>query len=821
MAEEDKKPVGSLMDRNVPSQLLEEDIRAEIELELPGSQENDVMAMVDMDASMDGEIEMTAEDDGSVMIDFDPQDERGFGGDFYMNLAEEMPDRELSRIAGDLMGEFDSNKASRQEWEETYANGLDLLGFSYQERTQPFRGASGVTHPLLGEAATQFQAQAFNELLPPSGPVRTVILGKETRQKQHQSQRVKQFMNYYITNVMEEYTPDMDQMLFYLPLAGSTFKKVYYDENLGRAVSKFVPAENLVVPYETSDLETCPNITQVLRTSLNDLRKQQVSGFYLDIDVIPAQAEMDSITDEINLIDGFEPSQIDYDCTLLECHVDLDLEGYEDIDNDGEFTGIKIPYVVTISKDNGQVLAIRRNYLEDDEKKRKIQYFVHYKFLPGFGFYGLGLIHTIGGLSRTATSALRQLIDAGTLSNLPAGFKARGMRIRDDDEPLQPGEFRDVDAPGGAIRDSLMPLPFKGPDQTLFQLLGFVVDAGQRFATITDLKVGDGNQQAAVGTTIAMLEQGSRVMSAVHKRLHYAMRLEFKILGRVMNESLPQVYPYAVAGEDSEVMATDFDDRIDILPVSNPNVFSQAQRITLAQTKLELAGAAPELHNMHEIYRDMYEALGVTDVDRIMKSLPDAEPKPTDPAQENIDVLDMMDLQAFEGQDHQSHITAHLIFGGTPMVANLPPVALALQKHIMQHVKIAAREQAAVAYMQQMELRDGKPATPEEMLEIEAMTAQYVAQGMQMVKDLSQQLAGGGEEEGPDPLIALKEKELEIKAQAEQSDTELDQGKLQLDQQSLAMREAQFGERIDAQERQTQARIDAAREREFIKQRGQ
>jgi len=821
MAEEDKKPVGSLMDRNVPSQLLEEDIRAEIELELPGSQENDVMAMVDMDASMDGEIEVTAEDDGSVMVDFDPQDERGFGGDFYMNLAEEMPDRELSRIAGDLMGEFDSNKASRQEWEETYANGLDLLGFSYQERTQPFRGASGVTHPLLGEAATQFQAQAFNELLPPSGPVRTVILGKETRQKQHQSQRVKQFMNYYITNVMEEYTPDMDQMLFYLPLAGSTFKKVYYDENLGRAVSKFVPAENLVVPYETSDLETCPNITQVLRTSLNDLRKQQVSGFYLDIDVIPAQAEMDSISDEINLIDGFEPSQIDYDCTLLECHVDLDLEGYEDTDMDGEPTGIKIPYVVTISKDNGQVLAIRRNYLEDDEKKRKIQYFVHYKFLPGFGFYGLGLIHTIGGLSRTATSALRQLIDAGTLSNLPAGFKARGMRIRDDDEPLQPGEFRDVDAPGGAIRDSLMPLPFKGPDQTLFQLLGFVVDAGQRFATITDLKVGDGNQQAAVGTTIAMLEQGSRVMSAVHKRLHYAMRLEFKILGRVMNESLPQVYPYAVAGEDSEVMATDFDDRIDILPVSNPNVFSQAQRITLAQTKLELAGAAPELHNMHEIYRDMYEALGVTDVDRIMKSLPDAEPKPTDPAQENIDVLDMMDLQAFEGQDHQSHITAHLIFGGTPMVANLPPVALALQKHIMQHVKIAAREQAAVAYMQQMELRDGKPATPEEMLEIEAMTAQYVAQGMQMVKDLSTQLAGGGEEEGPDPLIALKEKELEIKAQAEQSDTELDQGKLQLDQQSLAMREAQFGERIDAQERQTQARIDAAREREFIKQRGQ
>jgi hypothetical protein len=816
---EDNKPVGSLMDRNVPSQLLEEDIRAEIELELPDS-ENNVIEMIGLDLSMDGDVEMTLDDDGSVMVDFDPQDERGAGGDFYMNLAEEMPDRELGRIAGDLLGEFDSNKASRQEWEETYANGLELLGFSYQERTEPFRGASGVTHPLLGEAATQFQAQAFNELLPPSGPVRTVVMGKETRQKMNQSQRVKQFMNYYITNVMEEYTPDMDQMLFYLPLAGSTFKKVYYDENMGRAVSKFVPAENLVVPYETSDLETCPNITQVLRTSLNDLRKQQVSGFYLDIDVIPAQSSMDSISDEIDLIDGFEPSQIDYDCTLLECHVDLDLEGYEDLDEDGEPTGIKIPYVVTISKDNGQILAIRRNYNEDDEKKRKIQYFVHYKFLPGFGFYGLGLIHTIGGLSRTATSALRQLIDAGTLSNLPAGFKARGMRIRDDDTPRQPGEVRDVDAPGGAIRDSLMPLPFKGPDQVLFQLLGFVVDAGQRFATITDLKVGDGNQNAAVGTTIAMLEQGSRVMSAVHKRLHYAMRLEFKILGRVMGESLPQIYPYAVAGEDSQVMAADFDDRIDIVPVSNPNVFSQAQRITLAQTKLELAGAAPELHNMHEVYRDMYEALGVTDVDRLMKSLPDSDPVPTDPAQENINALDMMDLDAFEGQDHQSHIMAHLIFGGTPMVASLPPVAISLQKHIMQHVKVAAREQAAVAYMQQLEVRDGQPASPEEMLEIEAMTAKFVAQGMQMVKDLSTQLSGAGEA-APDPLLALKEKELDIKAQSEQADTQLDQSKLALDQESLNMRKAQFGERIDAQERQTQARIDAAREREFIKQRGQ
>jgi hypothetical protein len=727
-------------------------------------------------------------------------------------LAEEMPERELSAIASDLLSAYDSNRASRQEWEDTYKNGLELLGFNYEERTMPFRGASGVTHPLLAEAATQFQAQAFNELLPSSGPVRTVVLGKDTREKQDQAKRVKQFMNYYITNVMEDYTPDMDQMLFYLPLAGSTFKKVYYDEGLGRAVSKFVPAENLVVPYDTADLDSCPNITQVVRMDLNDLRKKQIAGIYLDIDVIPSQGEVTGVRDEIDRIDGFEPNQIDYDCTLLECHVDLDLSGYEELDDDGETTGIKVPYIVTISQDNGQILSIRRNYAEDDERKRKISYFVHYKFLPGFGFYGLGLIHTIGGLARSATSSLRQLIDAGTLSNLPAGFKARGLRIRDDDDPLQPGEFRDVDAPGGAIRDSLMPLPFKGPDQTLFNLLGFVVQAGQRFATITDMKVGDGNQDAAVGTTIAMLEQGSRVMSAVHKRLHYAMRLEFKILARVMSESLPQEYPYSVAGDDSSVMAKDFDDRVDIVPVSNPNVFSQAQRIALAQTKLQLAGAAPELHNMHEIYRDMYEALGVTDVERIMQSLPDSEPRPTDPAQENINALEAIQLNAFTGQDHQSHIMAHLVFGASPMVAQMAPVAISLQKHIMEHVKVQAEEQA-MAQMQQV------PGGDEGQMEMQyqAMVAQLVAQGMQQVKEMSGQLTG----QGPDPLIQLKEKELEIKSQAEQADAQIDQAKLQLDAQNQQMRAEQFQQRLASQEAQTDKRIESAMQRELLKQRGQ
>jgi hypothetical protein len=811
---------GGLMDRNVPSQLDEADLAAEIEIELPGSMDDGRFQMMDLDVGGrgGGDIEITQLDDGGVEIDFDPLDQRGENEDFYANLADEMPDRELQRISGELLSEYEANSDSRSEWADTYSKGLELLGFTYDERTQPFRGASGVTHPLLAEAATQFQAQAFNELLPPQGPVKTSIMGTESREKQEQARRVKTFMNYYITNVMEEYTPDMDQMLFVLPLAGSTFKKTYYDEAMGRIVSRFVPAENLVVPYNTSDLDTCPNITQVVTTSLNDMRKMQVSGFYRDVEVVPAQKEMSEIAEITDKIGGFEPSNIDYNCTLLECHVDLDLDGYEDVDEEDEPTGIKVPYVVTLSLDNGQVLSVRRNYREDDERKKKIAYFTHYKFLPGFGFYGLGLIHTIGGLSRTATSALRQLIDAGTLSNLPAGFKARGLRISDTDDPLQPGEFRDVDAPGGAIRDSIMPLPFKGPDQTLFNLLGFVVQAGQRYATITDLKVGDGNQQAPVGTTIAMLEQGTRVMSAVHKRLHYAMRQEFKILSRLMSTTLPQEYPYTIAGGDETIMATDFDGRVDVIPVSNPNVFSQAQRIVLAQTKMQLAAQAPDMHNMHEVFRDMYEALGVTDIDRIMKVVPTDEPVPLDPAQENIHVLDMLPLKAFEGQEHQSHIMAHMIFGSSPMISAMPPMAMALQKHILEHVRIAAQEQAAVQYLQGRQQAGMQPANAQEMLGIEKITAQLVAQGMQQLKDLSAQMSGAG---APDPLVTLKETELQQKAQADQMDNQVDMAKLQLDQQGQAMRGQQFQQRLASQEEMTRERIDSAMQRELLKLRGQ
>ena len=752
------------------------------------------------------------EDDGGVVGDFEPFMTRPDDGGFYENLAENLSDAAMSRVASELLSEYEANKDGRKEWEDAYRTGLELLGFKYEERSEPFRGATGVTHPLLAEAVTQFQAQAFGELLPAGGPVRTDIIGKVTPQMEEQADRVRHFMNYQITCVMKEYTPEFDQMLFYLPLSGSTFKKVYYDEFLGRAVSKFVPAEHLIVPYTATDLETAENVTHVIQITENELRKKQVAGFYRDVEVSASQADPSEVREEMDDISGISPGQFDQEVTLLECHVDLDLEGYEDTDNDGEPTGIKLPYVVTISENNGKLLSIRRNYNPDDQNRSKNQYFVHFKFLPGFGFYGLGLIHMIGGLSRTATAALRQLIDAGTLSNLPAGFKARGLRIRDDDDPLSPGEFRDVDAPGGSIRDSLMLLPYRGADQTLYQLMGFCVEAGQRFAAVSNLQVGDGNQQAAVGTTIAMLEQGAKVMSAIHKRLHYAQKEEFELLAGVFGEYLPPDYPYNVVGAERTVKAEDFDDRIDIVPVSDPNIFSMAQRVTLAQTELQLAQSAPDLHNMYEAYRRMYKAVGVKDVDSILKPQEQGEPAPKDPAVENSEALENKPLIVFQGQNHDAHIMAHLVFGSSPMVAQMPAVAMALQKHVMEHVSIKAKEQVVGQMQQQL---GGQPPSEAQALEIESMVAQLVAQGMQEVKALSAQISGGGE---PDPLIALKQQDLEIRAQRDAADAQIDQARLALDQQK-AQNTAELGAaRIQSQEEIVQARINAARERELLKQ---
>ena len=807
MAEEND-PITTMVERLDETMMTPElTIEEQVEVAIPGS-----LRPKEIDGSV---IEIITEDDGSAVVDFDPQPEIAIDeGDFYRNLAEELDDTALGTLSSDLLAQYENNNETRKDWRDNYEKGLELLGYKYEDRTMPFKGASGVTHPLLAEAATQFQAQAFNELLPPNGPVRTVVMGAVDKEKEQQAHRVKEFMNYYLMNVMQEYTPEFDQMLYYLPLAGSAFKKVYYDAGLDRPVSTFVQATDLVVPYETSNLETCPIITHRIDMNVNDLRKQQIAGFYRDVDILPSQSTPSEVRAEMNKISGVSPSQGDYDTTLLEFHVELDLDGFEHRDEDAEETGIKLPYIVTICEDMNTILSIRRNYLEDSENFEKIEYFIHYKFLPGFGFYGLGLIDTIGGLATTATASLRQLIDAGTLSNLPAGFKARGLRVRDDADPLQPGEFRDVDAPGGAIRDSLMPLPFKGPDTTLFQLLGFVVDAAQRFATITDMKVGDGNQQAAVGTTVAMLEQGARVMSAIHKRLHYAMRKEFKILARVMHEFLPQEYPYEVAGATPEVMAQDFDDRIDVVPVSNPNIFSQAQRIALAQSQLELAMQAPDLHNLPEAYRRMYEALGVRDIDSILNAPELAAPQPKDPAQENVDALDNIDLKAFEGQNHEAHIQAHLVFMASGVVQASPAAAIALQKHIMEHIKLLGQETIMTAFMQQSQ---GQEPNEEQIIQIEGDIAMFIAEKIAEVRMQSQSIMGQGQGEGPDPLVALKEQELGIKEQKTMADIGNDQAKLGLEEAKLAERSRQFDDRLDSQEMQTEQRINASNMRENMR----
>ena len=735
--------------------------------------------------------------------------------EFAANLAETIEENELQNISSDLMGEYDSDKASREEWEKTYSQGLDLLGFKYTERSEPFQGASNVSHPLLAEAVTQFSSTAYKELMPASGPVRTYVVGEETQEKYMQSQRVKDFMNYQITNVMQEYTPELDQMLFYLPLSGSTFKKVYYDAQLGRAVSKFIPAEDLVVPYSATDIETCERITHRVQMSENEVRKKQVSGFYRDVEL---QAYDDTTTysaydvkDKIDRLEGVEPTGEGMMMSLLEFHVNLDLIGYED-KNGEENSGIKIPYIVTIDEGTRKVLSIRRNFKEDDSNYTKQEYFVHFKFLQGLGFYGFGLVHLIGGLSRSATQALRQLLDSGTLSNLPAGFKARGLRIRDDDSPLQPGEFRDVDAPGGAIRDGLMPLPYKEPSQTLFALLGFVVQAGQRFAQIADMQVGDANQGAPVGTTIALLERGSRIMSSIHKRIYYSMKKEFRLLADVIKTYLPSEYPYAVIGGNRMIKSDDFDDTIDVIPVADPNMFSMAQRIQLAQTQLQLATSAPQLHNIKEAYRRMYEALGVADIDKIMKL---DKPEPMSPTMEHQRLLDLDKIEAYEGQNHDAHIQAHLLFGISPIVQAQPALAIDLNKHLMQHISLKARE-AVDAQIMAAEQQMGQQAQNVDELkvsQIAALEAQFLAE----VQQMQAQMSGAGK---PDPVIALKEKELQMRAMKDQADAQFDFSKLNLDQQKLAQKEKTDQARIQSQEDIAQLRaninlqkLDAAKKR--------
>jgi len=798
------------VDKSLPNVDIE-DKSKEVEVAVPGTEE-----VITTD-----ETEITMDDQGGAEISFDPKAEALESKGHFDNLAELMEDESLEEIGGKLFDSYTEYKESRADWADSYREGLNLLGFKYERRTEPFKGASGVTHPVLAEAVTQFQAQAYKELLPADGPVRAQILGDVSNEKQDQANRVKDFMNYQLMDQMKEYEPEFDQMLFYLPLTGSTFKKVYYDDLLGRAVSKFVQAEDLVVPYTANSLDDAESIVHVIKISENDLRKQQVGGFYRDIELgDPPINESEIKTKQLEL-EGVtrNDQQNDNMYTLLEIHTDLDLEDYPDIDNKGEETGIKLPYIITIDEASQKVLSIRRNYEPDDLLKKKKHYFVQFKFLPGTGFYGFGLIHMIGGLSRTATAALRQLLDAGTLANLPAGFKTRGMRIRDDAQPLQPGEFRDVDAPGGNIKDQFMQLPFKGPDQTLLALMGVVVQAGQRFASIADAQVGDMNQTAAVGTTVALLERGSRVMSAIHKRLYVGLKEEFKLLANVFKTYLPAEYPYDVPGASRNVKVSDFDDRVDIVPVADPNIFSQTQRINLAQIQLQLAQSNPEVHDLYQAYRSMYNAIGIKNVNAILP--PPVQPQPIDPSMEEIAAMGGKPFQAFPGQDHKAHIDSHLNFMKSNMIQNSPAVMASLQKNILERISLMAQEQIQLEFQQELQ----QAQQMQQMLKQQPQNQQLIQQVTQLTQtingrkavliaemtkdymDEEQKIMG---EFSGDPLIKLKAREVDLRAADLEQQKKNENQRMNLDKAKALMNQENQQDKLEQNEQLAKMRASVS-----------
>ena len=756
------------------------------------------------------------EDDEAVGLGPSPEDT---GDEFSNNLAEDVPEETLAQISNELRAQFSVDQTSRKDWEQSYIKGLDLLGFKYNEVSNPFRGAASVSHPLLAEAVTQFQAGAYKELLPAGGPVKTSIIGEVNDAVEQQAERVKEFMNYQIVYKMKEYDAEMDQLLFHLPLAGSAFKKVYYDGNMGRPCAKFIPSEDLVVNYGASELEDAERITHVIKISPNDLKRQMLSGFYRDVELRDDDELYSSYSDiqeKYDELEGVQKSEYSGQYELLEMHVDLDLEGFENVGEDGEPTGLKLPYVVTLEQGTGKILSIYRNYLKDDPMFMRQKYFVHYKFLPGLGFYGFGLVHMLGGLTRTATAALRALLDAGTLSNLPAGFKSRGLRIRDDAEPLMPGEFRDVDAPGGDLRNALMPLPYKGPDGTLFQLLGYVVDAGRRFAAIADMKVGDGSQANPVGTTMALLEQGSKVMSGIHKRCHNAQKQEFELLAKLFATSLPPEYPYDVAGGNRGIKVTDFDERVDVQPVSDPNIFSMSQRIMLAQTQLQLAQSNPQIHNLYEAYRRMYMALGVQQIENILP--PPKPPQPVDPGVENSQSLMMGKLIVFPNQDHVAHIEAHRAFMSSYLVRNNPQVMTVLQAHIVEHISAMARNEVMIELQPVLQQEAAKfgGQVPEELqaqfqAEIEKQVAIRIAAMIDDMVAEEQEAINFGEEQNP--LVDIKMKELDLEQQKINVDAADDLAKQKLEQDKLSYKKQVDSTRLTQQQNIQNQRTAVQRER--------
>ena len=711
------------------------------------------------------------------------------------NLVEYLDPSDLSSLADDVLSSIKADKESRSDWEKTYVDGLKYLGMRFDEsRSQPFEGASGVIHPILAEAVTQFQAQAYKELLPAKGPVKTEIVGARSVEVEQQAERVQDFMNFYIMNVMEEYDPELDMLLFYLPLAGSAFKKVYYDTVLDRAVSKFIAPEDLVVPYEAPDLFSAERVTHVLTMSKNEIRKLQLNGFYADVELKGGNGRYsrDDIEEQIDDIEGQSPSYQEMrDRTVYEVHTILDLPGFEDVGEDGDPTGLKLPYIVTIDEDSQQVLSVRRNWREQDPSKRKINYFVQFKFLPGLGFYGLGLSHMIGGLSKASTSILRQLIDAGTLANLPAGFKARGMRIRDEDNPLQPGEFRDIDTTGGSLRENLIPLPIKEPSNVLMQLLGLLVESGKRFASIADMNVGDMNQQMPVGTTVALLERGTKVMSAIHKRLHYSQKIEFQLMARVFSEYLPPAYPYQTGSGQQQVLNADFDGRVDVIPVSDPNIFSQSQRITLAQELMQLVQSNPQIHGprgVYEAYRRMYAALGVDDIDTLLQPPPEPQPPmPVDAGLENSGLLLGQPAQAFEQQNHVAHVDAHRQLFLTQVVKENPQLQAMIISHMLQHLQFRAAQMAqqqlppeVTQQIQQLPML-AQQLPPEQVQAFQQQAQMLIDQVAspilaQLTAELMESIGQGGAE---DPLVQIRQQELALRA----AELQQDQGEFQAEEQ--------------------------------------
>ena len=736
--------------------------------------EQDFVTVQEAMAEVKGDFEM--QEDGSAVLA--PEDTFVPDTSFDSNLAESLDEDILNRIANDLIDGINKDKSSRQDWESTYVDGLKYLGMKFDdERSEPFQGASGVIHPLLGEAVTNFQAQAYKELLPAGGPVKTQVIGMYDSAVEEQAQRVQDFMNYQVIHVMEEFDEELDQLLFYLPLAGSAFKKVYYDETLGRAVSKFIAPEDLIVPYYTTDLETCPRITNVIKMPENEVKKLQMSGFYMDIDLTGSDDDESSeVKEEIEELTGIQDSYGDSEISVLyEVHCNLDLEGYEDKNDDDEATGLKLPYIVTIDTYSNKILSIRRNFDEQDPLKQKIDYFVHFKFLPGLGFYGFGLTHMIGGLSKASTSILRQLIDAGTLSNLPSGFKTRGIRIRDEDTPIQPGEFRDVDAPGGTLKEAIQPLPFKEPSQTLYALLGTLVDAGKQFASIAEINVGQGNPQAPVGTTLALLERSTKVISAIHKRLHSAQKKEFKMLAKIFQDFLPSEYPYQV-GPNTQIKATDFDQRIDIIPVSNPDIFSTSQRISMAQEMMQLVASNPEIHGatgVYESYRRMYAAIGVDNIDQLLVPPPPNDPMPMEAGMENTMLIMAQPAQAFKQQNHDAHIAIHMSLLNTQPVQSNAEVQATIHAHIMQHLQfkaeIIAEQQMPPEIKTQYDqlVAQLENATEAEAVEIQMQAGDILAQFSspilaELVAEYTAKVASPSDE---DPLVTIRKQELALKGQ--------------------------------------------------------